>query len=370
MNTGSVTSPVYQPLIDRIRGLVERGETAPGTLIGTERAMTRETGLSRKSVRLAIEQLIGDGLVERRPGIGVFTRALHTYTRQIQLVVPSLAIKQSIQILCGALAVAGQRGVHMQIYEMHGVSAADTQFIRALSATQADGAIIQSAHHEKLTDALFHLKTAGYPFVLVDEEFSGGDIPCVLADNYGGGYSVGQALARLGHQRIAFLGGLRAADTVRSRLDGLRDAVLDAGIHFDRSLVMDISGCPGEEFYAAIHRLTGELMDRPNPPTALFCSNDLEAAIACRELRRLGRRIPDDLSVVGFDDDVVCDLLDPTLASVRQPTFEMGQTAMKLLLDLLGPGQGKRAAPKPRVQHLPTVWVPRESIAPPPSRPD
>jgi len=367
MSTGSVTSPVYQPLIDRIRGLVERSKDAPGTLIGTERAMTRETGLSRKSVRLAIEQLIGDGLVERRPGIGIFTRAAHTFTRQVQLVVPTLAVKQSIQLLCGALAVAGQRGVQVQIYEMHGVSDADVQFLRALPTTAADGAIIQSAHHEKTTEALFHLKAAGYPFVLVDEEFAGGGIPCVLADNYGGGYSVGQALAKLGHQRIAFLGGLRAADTARARLDGLRDAVLDAGIHFDRSLVMDITGRPGEEFSHAIHRLVGELMARPNPPTALFCSNDLEAATACRELRRLNRRIPHDLSVVGFDDDPICEFLDPVLCSVRQPTLEMGQTAMKLLLELLAPkgsGKGKKAP----VLHLPTVWVPRDSIAPLPPR--
>ncbi|MFA5204431.1 MAG: GntR family transcriptional regulator [Lentisphaeria bacterium] len=367
MSTGSVTSPVYQPLIERIRKLMLDGKAVPGTLVGTERAMTRETGLSRKSVRLAVDQLIDDGLVERRPGIGIFTRAAHTFTRQIQLVVPTLAVKQSIQLLCGALAVAGQRGVQVQIYEMHGVSDADMQFIRALPTTAADGAIIQSAHHEKLADALFHLKAAGYPFVLVDEEFAGGGIPCVLADNYGGGYSVGKALAALGHRRIGFLGGVRASDTVRARLDGLRDAVLDAGRHFDRSLVADITGQPGEEFHHAIHRLTGELMSAPNPPTALFCSNDIEAASACRELRRLGRRIPGDLSVVGFDDDPVCEFLDPVLSSVRQPTLEMGQTAMKLLLELLAPkgaGKGKKAP----VLHLPTVWLPRDSIAPPPPR--
>src|SRR5690606_19662817 len=109
----------------------------------------------------------------------------------------------------------------------------------------------------------------------------------------------------------------------------------------------------------AIDRATRGLMQRPDAPTAIFYSDDQTAAHGCRTLRALGLRSPDDVSVVGFGDNPVCEWLEPPLSTVRQPSREMGCVALEMLVE-------RMLDPRRPADHrvLPTEWVPRASIAP------
>lgn len=348
---------IYDALAQRIRKSILQGDLKPGEWIGSEHDLARQASISRMSVRKASEILLEEGLIERRPGKGLFVRENHVATRTVQVVVPDLEYDQCVQIVRGAKKAGAERGVRVQVYDAHGSMELDIQVLRSLPRTCPQGAIIASWHHPRFAEVLYELKTQNYPFVLVDERLKDIEIPSVVADNYGGGYRAGKELIGLGHRRIAFIGNL-VADTVRARLEGLRDAIADAGLPFDRSLVCDLQVEPTGDWQAAIDRCTRQILSRSDRPSAIFFSNDAVAADAYRTLRSMKVRIPQQLSVVGFDDDPMCQYLEPTLTTVRQPSTQLGEAAMEMLLQRIA---NPRLVVENRV--LPTTWVRRESVA-------
>ncbi|NLX07826.1 MAG: substrate-binding domain-containing protein [Phycisphaerae bacterium] len=354
---------MYWPLVERLRGRIREGELGPGQMVGSETGMATQTGLSRKSVRRAVEQLIGEGLVERRPGKGVFVREPRTSTRQVQIVVPSVTWDRCARIVQGAKRAGQEDGVCFQIYDAHDSMDTDIEIIRNLPRSAADGAIIVAFHHRGFAGVLYELHREGYPFVLVDMRLADADVPSVVADNYGGGYRVGQELVRRGHRRIGYIGTLNA-HTIRERLDGLRDAVNDAGLPFDRSLAVDLLDADGEkitgDWRERVCQRTRELLRRDDRPSAVFFSCDSQAMVGYRAIKELGLRIPKDLSVVGFDGDEAGEWLDPGLTTVSQQAERMGSEAVAMLTKRLARRNGSGEAAHRVVE---TVWVERESVA-------
>jgi LacI family transcriptional regulator len=297
----------------------------------------------------------------------LFVRDLERATRTIQVVVPDLSFKQCVQIARGAQQMAAELGISVQVSDAHNQMDADIEMIRRLPDMSAEGALILSWHHPRFTEALLELKRAGYPFVLVDEHPRDLEVDSVTADNHAGGMLVGNALVDLGHKRIGFVGNM-VADTVRGRLEGLRDAMGDRGLPFDRTLVADLNVQPQDDWTERIERCTKELLARPDRPTAIFYSDDQVAADGYRAIREMGLRVPEDVSVVGFDDSPVCRWLIPTLATVRQPAIEMGRVAMEMLLEQLA--KPAHAVPREaRGSTLPVQWIARPSVAEAPANP-
>ena len=369
-NTCSKTrSFLYQPLVVKLKQRLADGTLAPGEFVASESTLAQSEGVSRTSVRRAANVLIQDGKLERRPGKGLYVREPQSVSNLIHVVVPNLAFHLCVEVARGAKDAGLEVGTKTLIEDAHGSLDANLLSLRHLPKTAASGAIIWSWHHPRFTEVLFELKTAGYPFVLVDEIPSGLEIPCVVGDNYRGGYMVGEELIRRCHSRIGFVGFL-GADTTRLRLEGLRDAVSDAGLRFDRSLVGEICVEFAQDWSAEINRVVRSLMEHPDRPTAIFFCNDYTAAIGCTVLRELGLRIGADIAVVGFDGDPVCELLSPKLATVRQPGREVGVAAMRLLQRVMvgglrKPGGSRKAMdPKSLRQVLPVRWVEGESIGP------
>jgi DNA-binding LacI/PurR family transcriptional regulator len=353
-------SPVYSGLLEQLRGAIAGGVHGPGEFLGTEVELSRARGISRVSVRRATEQLIREGLIERRAGRGLFVREADRVTQLVHVVVPDLGFEQCAQIARGAKDLAAEQGIKVQVYDANNRLDRDIATLQQLPETEARGALILSWHHPRFSEAMLQLKQASFPFVVVDEHPREVLAPSVTADNHAGGMLVGHALADLGHRRIGFIGNL-AADTVQARLDGLRDAVNDRGIAFDRSLVVDLCVQPQEDWAGRINECTRGLASRRDRPTAIFFSDDQVAAEGCCTLRAMGLRIPADISVVGFDDSPLCRWLDPPLASVRQPSVEIGRAAMEMLLSVIG---RKEIADSnsPERRTLGVEWVPRASI--------
>ncbi|HEV7300169.1 MAG TPA: GntR family transcriptional regulator [Tepidisphaeraceae bacterium] len=356
---------MYDELLVKLRTAIQDGSRKAGEFVGTEQEFCRENGISRVSVRRATDQLIREGLIERRPGKGLFVRQADLATREIGVIVPDLAFEQCVQIARGAQLLGGERGYQVQVYDAHNRMDHDIAILKGLPDRSADGALILSWHHPRFTEALIELKQKGFPFVLVDEHTRDLEVASVTADNHAGGLMVGNALVDLGHRTFGFIGNM-AAGTVRARLEGLRDAVGDRGLPFDRSRVVDLAVQPQEDWSERIARCTRQLLSREDRPTAVFYSDDQVAAEAYRTIRGMGLRIPADVSIVGFDDSPLCRWLDPPLASVRQPSVEMGRVAMELLFDGIGRDVTRKRAPTQHVT-LPVEWVPRASISAPPA---
>lgn len=364
-------APVYEALAEAIRRAIRRGEYQPGDLIGTEHGMARKKNISRMTVRRASQVLITEGLVERRPGKGLYVRAdaeshrstaVRSRPGQIQVISGNLEWEPSVQISRGVQTVAKGQGLQVQLYDAQGDEKLDLKMIRDLPHSQARGAVLISLHSHSFNEAVFALKERNFPFVLVDQRLHDIDVPSVVADSYSGGYQAGQMLLAQGHRRIAFIGDLIAM-TVRDRLAGLRDAINDAGIAYDRSLVVDlVSGTDRlGDWSGAIDEAAQQLMTRAPRPTAVFCSCDGVAKLLYRSLAAMNLSVPQDVSIVGFDDDPIAEWLSPALTTVRQPFHDMGQAAIELLCERI-------ANPTAPVQHrvLPVELIQRESVAPAP----
>ncbi|MEU7872967.1 substrate-binding domain-containing protein [Dactylosporangium sp. NPDC049140] len=179
------------------------------------------------------------------------------------------------------------------------------------------------------------LRARGIPFVVFDpmNELPD-DVPFVGATNWSGGRAATRHLAGLGHRRIAMVGGPDQVLYCRARLDGYRSALDAERLPADPALLVRAE--LSLEGGLAAGR---ELLARPDRPTAVFAANDLQALGVYQAARERGLRIPDDLSVVGFDDLPVAALMDPPLTTVHQPLIEMAVAATELALAL---GRGEQ----------------------------
>jgi DNA-binding LacI/PurR family transcriptional regulator len=200
------------------------------------------------------------------------------------------------------------------------------------------------------------LSTRSIPLVVLDPTGEPlHETPSVGATNWSGGLAATRHLLDLGHRRIAMISGPTQWPCCRARLDGYRAAMDGAGVPVDPDLtpvsILYVEG--GLRDGAALLRL-------PEPPTAIFCANDLQALGVYEAARRAGVRIPDDLSVVGFDDLSFTQWSGPPMTTVRQPLVQMGATAARLVVALAGGEQ-----PEQRRLELATSLIVRESTAPP-----
>lgn len=235
-------------------------------------------------------------------------------------------------------------------------------------ATGPDGATPTGPLIETLPDGLLVLsplvdeapepgpRAGGRPVVLIEQRGTGRDVG-VTATHRVGEAEATRHLVALGHRRIGFVAGTPIHSTSRERLDGFRDALAEAGIRFDPGLV-----APGWNDRDSGLAAGRRLLALPDRPTAIVASNDLEAVGVLGAAREAGLRVPDDLSVVGFDDLPLARHTHPPLTTVHQPLAAMGRRAAEMLI-----GWVEGAEPVPSRVVLPTRLVVRESSGPPPA---
>lgn len=218
-----------------------------------------------------------------------------------------------------------------------------------LAGTLIDGAVIV-APTASVTDATI-------PVVAVDPHTGKTGPSTVEADNVGGARAATQHLIELGHRRIAHVRGRTDLVSAQLREQGYREALAAAGIPFDPELVR-VGGYRAAETTDAAR----ELLSRSDRPTAVFAANDLSAIRVLEIAHDLGLRVPEDLSVVGFDNVPEAANAVPALTTVAQPLHQMGAEAVRLLLGLLAGGTTE--------EHLllPASLVVRASTSPPAER--
>ncbi|GGP55256.1 transcriptional regulator [Saccharothrix coeruleofusca] len=200
------------------------------------------------------------------------------------------------------------------------------------------------------------LTTRSTPFVVVD---TAGEpppgVPTVGSANWAGGLAATRHLLALGHRRIAVVSGPTDVLCSRARVDGFRSALEDAGVPVEPDFVRY-----GDFYVNGGYSHGLSLLDRPDRPTAIFAGSDFQALGVMRAARELGLAVPDDLSVVGYDDLSVTEWIGPPLTTVRQPLREMAATAAQMVFTL---ARGERPVNE-RID-LATELIVRESTGPP-----
>lgn len=255
-------------------------------------------------------------------------------TRTIGLIVPDISNPFFPAIVRGIEDVANQAGLAVLLCNTYEDLAKERSYLALLRKRMVDGLIFTTVGAN--TEHLRMLRRQRMPAVLIARAPGGVDMDAVLVDNRRGEREAVEHLMRLGHRRIAFIGGPATLPVAGERLAGYRDALGAAGIRFEPSLVFD-GGFRPEGGAAAVEAL----LRRRAKFTAIVAANDLMAIGAMEDLHRRGRRLPDDVAVVGFDDITFASLVEPPLTTIAQPKYQMGRLAMERLLQLLNGGASR-----------------------------
>jgi LacI family transcriptional regulator len=255
------------------------------------------------------------------------------------------------QMILGAQEAASKAGWLLMLVNTGSDSEFEAAEIQALRQRQVDGFLYATMYHRvvALPEAV-----AGVPTVLLDARSADQDVPSVVPDELNGGRVATEELIRHGHRRIGFLNNVDDIPATHGRLKGYRAALEDAGLSYDERLVIARPSDTEGGLQAA-----RKLLMATERPTALFCFNDRMAMGAYHAAAELGLRIPQDLSVVGFDNqELIADGLRPGLTTVALPHYEMGAWAVEALIARI---EGK-AGERPQHAKLSCPLVIRNSV--------
>lgn len=272
----------------------------------------------------------------------------------LELIFHELDSEWALEIVRGVERVAGRHHLSVVLSEMQGRRTPGRGWIESVLARRPMGVI---AVFSDLSDSMrSQLKSRRIPLVVVDPTGEPlHDTPSVGATNWNGGLTATRHLLGLGHRRIGVIGGPEDILCSRARIDGYRAAMDAAGVPVDPTLISH------GHFHVEEGIEQGRaLLGLPERPTAIFAGNDLQALGVYQAARELRLHIPEDLSVVGFDDLPVAQWVGPPLTTVRQPLVDMAVAASELVVRLARgepPGQA-------RVE-LATELIVRESTASP-----
>jgi LacI family transcriptional regulator len=214
------------------------------------------------------------------------------------------------------------------LYTTHRRKTKEATYVATLTRGMADGLLLVLPRNPEAY--LESLRQRRFPYVLVDHQGIDDTGPAVGATNWQGAYDATRHLIELGHQRIGFVTGTLDRGCARDRLAGYQAALVEQGLTPDPQLIQE-----GDFFQPRGYACAQALLALPQPPTAIFASNDVSAFGVMEAVRDRGRRIPDDISIVGFDDIPQAAQVNPPLTTVRQPLEQMGRTAARMLLEIM-----------------------------------
>ncbi|RKN48557.1 LacI family DNA-binding transcriptional regulator [Micromonospora endolithica] len=296
---------------------------------------------TRAKVWAAVAQLgfrpneLARGLRSRRSGVlGLVTDAIAT-------------TPYAVGIISGAQEAATRHGRTLLIVDTDGVGESMLDTAATMIRWQAEGLLLATDHHRELT---LDGDLGGLPpTVLVNCADAQRRLPAVVPDERQGGRLATATLIEAGHRRVGLVNGPPDYPASAGRLAGWRDAHAAAGLTVDERLVR-----VGDWWQESGYARAADLLDLPDPPTALFCANDWMAMGAYDLLRERGLRVPDDVAVIGFDNrEEIAAHLRPALSTVALPYREMGRYAVDRLV---------AGDPAPGVTALACPLVPRASV--------
>jgi LacI family transcriptional regulator len=274
-------------------------------------------------------------------------------THIIGMLVPDLGTGYIGEIIQGIDTELQLSGYDLMLYTTHRTPVLEADYVANLAQGMVDGLLLVIPRNPQ--DYIGILTARHFPFVLIDHQGFGPDCAAVGAANWQGAYNATEYLIQLGHKRIGFITGWMDLGAAVDRLEGYRAALWANHISYDETLVRQSTFQQLDGYKSAT-----ELLTSPEPPTAIFASNDMMAFGVMDAVRESGQRIPEDISVIGFDDIPQAGIIHPALTTVRQPLHNMGSVAAQMLLDLL-----KHPDFPPKRIELPTGLVVRDSCQPP-----
>ena len=308
----------------------------------SEGALVRRFCVSRPTVERALRELKAEGLLESKAGSGSFlTFTARNATGAIGIIAPDYKKIDFFSRLCDAIASEARNcGYSILLGDSSAPEAtadrgnwairlADEYAKQRVAGVLLEPVDLAPDSRESTKKILATLTGKGIPVILLDRDYlpmpSRSHYDLIGIDNFHAGYRIAQHLLERGAKRICFATHPNYANTIRARIHGVAQAVLDAGLAFGRNSIIE-----AEPDAMAVYK---KLMRGKNAPDAFVCRNDHTAAKLIQTLTALGFSIPDEVRVTGFDDGEIARLLTPALTTIRQPVKTLAKMSVASLVE-------------------------------------
>lgn len=269
----------------------------------------------------------------------------------IGIVVPLINRHFFSSVISGVEDIAYKAGFNVVISQSNDEANKEINIVQSMFANRVDGLIISIAMQTATFDHLKLFRKKNIPLVFFDRAVPEIETDKIVVDDFAGGYRVTQHLIDQGYKRIGHLAGPQNLMTYLDRKKGYTEALLKNNIPYDESLVL-INSLTSDDGVTAVR----QLMELPSPPDAIFCGNDTTALSAMIYLRDKGLQIPEDVGIVGFSNEPFSKVVSPSISTIAQPGFLMGQKAAELIIQKI---ESKEKTYQTIV--LPTELIIRES---------
>ncbi len=339
--SGDTSSPLYLEIAQILQGQIESGELQPGQKLSGERQLAREFGVSPVTMSRALTELAKRGLVNRTPGAGTYVQANVVSRReqpisQMEIVVDTSPITQPYAnhymgpVMSGVQEIAATHGFGIRFVNDGG------ELLKPEDIRANQGLLLLGPLADRLEQAIMLSRLR--PVVACGVRWGHAQVTCVDSDNVAAASQVVHYLVRLGHRQLALLTSPPNRNDTIDRIAGYQQAVLECGLNdsVDRLLTTNDPSVMGSDS----QRQFDAMMTSRSAPTAIFVTEYTLALQVITRIRALGLHVPNDVSVVGFDDPVSAAYLSPPLTTVHQPLREMGRRSAELLLEVMEKGPG------------------------------
>jgi GntR family transcriptional regulator, arabinose operon transcriptional repressor len=358
------TKILLSQLMTYFRERILDGRLSVGTRLPTDDELADLYQISRDTVRQALALLANEGLIERVQGRGTFviqprsngSPVTQPKQKQIGLVLNrTLRTHLTMNLLVGVEQAAKSHGYNVSFTYAEGEQDQQARDIARLQANHILGMIIWAMGDTTHDNSIQQLQTDQFPLILIDRYFPGLAIDYVGSDNIGGGYRATEHLLILGHRRIGFVFAQEETlqtTSVYERWQGYCKALQKYEVPYDETLVVpDV-----RKLQSGAREGLVEFLQRPDRPSAIFAVNDYIALDVLQAARAIHLRIPEDLAIVGFDDQEFAAHVHPSLTTIKQQFIDIGLRAGTLLINRI-----EGIAGPPKHIELPTSLIIRES---------
>lgn len=359
-------------IVESLRKAIEDKVYRPGDIFPPEIELAVQFGVSRGTMRKAMKVLVDEGILTRIPGKGTF---IHTEdakaavpperARLIGIVLPQMSDPLGASMISGAERVARQNGYSLIFCNLDEKLETEEEHFDRLLNHRVAGVILFPLALPGELELIETLGDAEVPIVIIDRQVPGLNATTILADNFNGAYQAIRHLLDLGHRRIACITHPDLASSVSERIRGYEQAIRDAGLlPYAAVPMLSVGSRQDVDSPVVFSREDGRWVEHmfsvQDPPSAVFCINDYLAISVMRLALGHGLRVPEDLSIVGFDNNPFSQLAPVALTTIAQPTSEIGAKAVEVLLEKI---EGTCCTEE--TLYLPTSLIARASTQPP-----
>lgn len=327
------SEPLYQQIKNTILSQINNNELKSGDKIPSMIKLAKHFNVSLITIKQAIGELVNEGYLETKGSKGTFVQEKNKErTKHIEIILSDAITNLFFnEILKGIETILRAKDFSISFYNTHGELEREVRYLSGVDTERTDGIILCPSYSGKDSPSIHIIQKLKHriPIIFLDIKIEGVELDYVRTDNLKGGYEATKYLIEMGHRKIGIILG-REVNTTLERLEGYKKALEEYGIEYNELFVKKFHRRSVHEEIGYIEAM--ELLHLKNPPTAIIVFSDGIAIGVYKAAHKMGLTIPEQLSVVGYDNLPISEYLIPSLTTIHQKKQEMGEECAKLLL--------------------------------------